>query len=43
MPFEWFLILLCTVGVGAAIATPLIFRYQDRKHNERMNKIGETK
>ena len=43
MQFEWFLLLLCIVAVGACIATPLIFRYQDRKMNERINKIGRMK
>jgi len=43
MPFEWFLLLLTIVGIGACIATPLIFRLQDKRMNKRILKIGERK
>ena len=40
MPFEYFLVWLCIVGVGACIATPIVFKVLDRQHNKRINKIG---
>jgi len=43
MPFEYFLVWLCIVGVIASVATPLYFKYQGRQHNKRINKIGQSK
>ena len=43
MPFEWFLLLLAIVSIGACIATPIIFKVMDRKMNHRINKIGQSK
>ena len=43
MPFEWFLLLLAIVAIGACIITPIIFKVMDRKMNNRINKIGQSK
>ena len=43
MPFEYFMLLVCIASIGACIATPLIFRRMDKKHNANINKIGQRK
>jgi hypothetical protein len=34
------MLLVAIVGIAACIITPIVFKVMDRKHNERINKIG---